>query len=88
MSYDNKVLLRVRRDRKNWWFNFSKWTFRIQLCWDTRKDWFFISQYAKKLWKDNFMKDFTDILGAMADDWNVPIFSLYELPEVIKMKEV
>lgn len=83
MSYVNKVLLRVRRDRKNKWFNFSKWKYRLQLCWDSSKDWFFLKQYADKLWKKEFMKDFTDILSAMADDWNQPIFTLYELPEII-----
>jgi len=41
MAYVNKVLLRVRKDA-NWWFNFSKGKHRLQLCWDTRKDWFFL----------------------------------------------
>jgi len=82
MAYVNKVLLRVRKDT-NWWFNFSKGTHRLQLCWDTRRDWFFLSQYAKKLWKENFMKDFTEILSEMEKDNNQPIFTLYELPEII-----
>lgn len=82
MGYNNKILLRVRKD-KNWWFNFSKWSSRVQLCWDTRKDWFFLTQYAEKLNKHNFMKDFTEILAAMEADWNQPIFTLYELPEII-----
>lgn len=82
MAYVNKVLLRVRKDA-NWWFNFSKGKHRLQLCWDTRKDWFFLSQYAAKLWKDNFMKDLTEILSAMEKDNNQPIFTLYELPEII-----
>lgn len=82
MGYQNKVLLRVKED-KNGWFNFSKWKFRLQLCWDTRKDWFFLTQYAEKLGKDNFMRDFTEILDAMEKDNNQAIFTLYELPEVI-----
>lgn len=82
MWYRNKVLLRVKADR-NWWFNFSKWNIRVQLCGDTRKDWFFLKQYAEKLGKKDFMKDFTEILSAMEKDWNQPIFTLYELPEVI-----
>ena len=85
MGYQNKLLLRVRND-KNWWFNFSKWTHRLQLCWDTRKDGFFLSQYAEKLWKKDFMKDFTEILTAMEADNNQPIFTLYELPEIINGK--
>ena len=82
MGYENKILLRVRVDR-NWWFNFSKWNHRVQLCGDTRKDGFFLKQYAEKLGKKDFMKDFTDILTAMEADNNQPIFTLYELPEVI-----
>lgn len=82
MGYENKVLLRVRKD-KNGWFNFSKWTMRVQLCWDTRRDWFFLKQYADKLGKKDFMRDFTDILTAMEADGNQPIFTLYELPEII-----
>ena len=81
--YDNKILLRVNKDN-NWWYNFSKWKFRLQLCWDTRKDWFFLEQYANKLWKKDFMRDLTDILKAMEEDKNQPIFTLYELPEVLK----
>lgn len=85
MAYENKVQLRVKKDR-NWWFNFSKWTFRLQLCWDTRKDWFYLAQYADKLWKKDFMKDFTEILKDMEKDGNQAIFTLYELPEVINGK--
>lgn len=85
MGYSNKVHLRVTND-KNGWYNFSKWTFRLQLCWDTRKDWFFLSQYAKRLGKDNFMRDFTEILQEMEKDNNQAIFTLYELPEVIHGK--
>jgi len=51
-------------------------------CWHSWKDWFFLEQYAKKLWKDNFMRDFTEILREMEKDWNQPAFTLYELPQV------
>jgi len=83
MAYKNKVLLRVKKDL-NGWFNFSKWKYRLQLTGDTR-DWkdFFLVHYAKKLGKKNFMKDFTEILEAMEKDNNQPIFTLYELQEVI-----
>lgn len=83
MAYENKVLLKVKKDKKNWWYNFSKWNYRLQLCWDTRRDWFYIKQYAEKLWKPHFMKDLTEILDAMEADWNQPIFTLYELPKII-----
>jgi len=82
MWYANKLLLRVRKD-KNGWFNFSKGNMRVQLCGDTRRDWFFLTQYAEKLGKKHFMKDFTEILSAMESDGNKPIFTLYELPEII-----
>ena len=82
MSYENKIHLRVRADR-NSWYQFSKGRYRLQLCWHSWKWWFFLVQYAEKLWKKNFMKDFTDILEAMEKDWNQSIFSLYILPEVI-----
>jgi len=80
--YENKVHLRVKKD-KNKWFQFSKWRYRVQLCWHSWKGWFFLKQYADKLWKDNFMEDFTEILKAMEEDKNQAIFSLYILPEII-----
>ena len=82
MGFSNKVHLRVKKD-KNWWYQFSKGQFRLQLCWDTRKDWFFLTQYANKLGKKDFMKDFTEILEAMEKDNNASIFTLYQLPEII-----
>jgi len=85
MAYNNKIHLRVKKDL-NWWYNFSGSNYRLQLTWHTWKDWFFLAQYAKKLWKDNFMKDFTEILKAMEKDNNQPIFSLYELPKVFRGK--
>jgi len=85
MGYDNKILLKVRKD-SNWWFNFSKWNKRLQLCWDARRDWFFLKQFADKLGKKDFMKDFTEILTAMEKDGNQPIFTLYELPEIINWR--
>lgn len=81
MWYDNKVHLRVKKDL-NGWFQFSKWQYRLQLCWHSWKWGFFLKQYADKIWKENFMKDFTEILEAMEAD-NQSIFSLYVLPEVI-----
>jgi len=81
MWYENKILLRVRKD-KNGWYQFTKGKYRLQLCWDTRKDGFFIEQTANKLWKKNFMKDFTEILQEMSKNEET-IFSLYELPDVI-----
>ena len=85
MSFDNKVHLRVKKDA-NGWYQFSRNNFRLQLCWDTRRDWFFLTQYANKLGKKDFMKDFTEILEAMEKDNNQAIFSLYILPEVINWK--
>lgn len=83
MAYANKLLLRVKKD-KNWWFQFSKKNFRLQLCWDSRKDWFFLAQYAKKAGKKDFMKDFTEILALMEKEGNQPIFTLYELPQILR----
>jgi len=82
MAYVNKIHLKVRKD-KNGWYQFSKWKFRLQLCGHSWKWGFFLSQYAEKLWKDNFMKDFTEILYEMEKDWNQSIFSLYELPQML-----
>jgi len=82
MAYTNKIHLRVKKD-KNGWYMFSKGRFRLQLCWHSWKGGFYIKQYADKLWKPDFMQDFTDILEAMEKDNNQSIFSLYELPEVI-----
>lgn len=81
MAYNNKLHLHVRKDT-NGWFNFSKKQLRVQLCGDTRKDGFFLTQYANKLGKKEFMKDFTEILAAMEKD-NKPIFTAYELTEII-----
>lgn len=79
---NNKKILRVRKD-KNWWYQFSKNNIRIQLAWDSRKWWFWLEQYAIKCWKPDFMKDFSTILKRMEED-NAEIFSLYELPEVLR----
>jgi len=82
MSYLNKIHLKVKKD-KNGWYMFWKWRYRLQLCWHSWKGWFFLKQYADKLGKDDFMKDFTQILEAMEKDGNQSIFSLYVLPEII-----
>lgn len=85
MSIANKLHMYVRRS-VNKWFEFRKWKYSIQLNGDNRRWWFWLAQYAKKLWKDDFMRDFTDILDAIEKDnqelikkWEYPIaiFSLY-----------
>ena len=81
MSYYNKKHIKVRKDKTNKWYNFSWKDVRIQLCWHQWKDkWFFLEFYAKKAWKFNFIKDFTEILALMEKD-NAAIFSLYELKD-------
>lgn len=45
-------------------------------------DWYWIDQLSKELWKDNFMKDFRDIL-ILAEKRGIALFTLYELPEVV-----
>lgn len=91
MAKNNKVILRVKRDLLNNWFYFGKWKFRLQLAGDPRRGWYWISQYAEKaLGKGGsakFMTDFTKILIEMEKDW-AEIFSLYEMPEMIKWTEV
>lgn len=79
---NNKIILNVKRDQKTQYFYFWKWNKRVTLCWDLRKDWFWLEQAANACWKENFMRDLRDILDYMADN-NFPIFSLYELPEII-----
>ena len=85
MGYDNKVQLPVKKD-KNGWYMFAKSKYRLQLCWDSRKWWFYLKQYADKLGKKDFMKDFTDILVAMEKDNNQAAFTLYILPEIINWR--
>lgn len=81
----NKIILKVKKDKFNSWYKFEKGKYRLQLCWDTRKDWFWIKQYADKVWLPNFMADFTKVLKAMAVDES-PIFTLYEWDDVLKMR--
>lgn len=85
MSINNKVHLSVKKSI-NWWYQFRKWAYNVQLTWDVRKWWFWLSQYAHKLGKENFMKDFTEILDAIEKDNQelikegqhpIAIFSLY-----------
>lgn len=80
-----KIHMYVKRSL-NGWFQFRKGRYNIQLAGDGRKNWFWLTQYAKRLWKDNFMKDFTEILEEIEKDnqvlqaaWQFPIaiFSLY-----------
>lgn len=84
MSLNNKIILRVRKDR-NGWYQFSKGNKRLQLAWDSRPwmPWFWLKQYAISCWLPNFMADFSTILSAMEKE-NAEIFSLYEMPEVEK----
>jgi len=84
----NKVHFFVKKSI-NKWFEFRRWNRSIQLTWDTRMGGSYLKQYAARLWKINFMKDFTEILEAIDADNQVlrdqkrfsdqiAIFSLYE----------
>lgn len=64
---ENKIHLYVQ-ESINGWFKFHKGKHTVHLNWDSRKGGFWLSQYAKRLWKDSFMQDFTDILEAIAKD--------------------
>lgn len=64
---ENKIHLYVQ-ESINGWFKFHKGKHTVHLNWDSRKGGFWLSQYAKKLWKNNFMQDFTDILEAITKD--------------------
>ena len=77
MPAKDKHHLIIRKDKLNKWFTHETNWFRLQLSWDPRKDWYWISQYAKKLGKDTFMKDLTDILSEMEKDGK-SAFNLYE----------
>ena len=87
MTTNNKIILRVKRDKINQWYYFGKWNLRLQLAWDPRRDWYWLEQYLEKvLWKEwrvEFMTNFTKVLQEMEKD-NAEIFSLYEMPEIIK----
>lgn len=86
MSNLNKIHLTVKRDKLTQYFYHGKGKYRLQLCWDSRqwKPWFWIKQLALELGKENFMKDFADILS-LAEERQIALFSLYELPEIINM---
>lgn len=64
---ENKIHLYVQ-ESINGWFKFHKGKHTVHLNWDSRKGGFWLSQYAKRLWKDSFMQDFTDILEAITKD--------------------
>ena len=89
--YVNKMIFRVNKDIKNWYFHFRKWRFLIQLAWDSRKDWFWLFQYANKiLWEEDskiFVNLLKRVLHWMAEK-NAEIFTLYEGEERIAPKEV
>ncbi len=65
----------------NGWFKFHRWRHTVHLNWDSRKGGFWLSQYAKKLGKDTFMQDFTDILDAITKDNEVIIAKYGHLPK-------
>lgn len=79
MAYKNKTHLHVRPDL-NGWFMFAKHKYRVQLCGDSSKWGFWLVQYANRLGKKEFMKDFTEIIKLMSEEWVAP-FTLYELSE-------
>ena len=87
LKMNNKIILRVKKDKVNNWYYFGKKNLRLQLAGDPRRgQWYWIEQYADKalgIWgRDRFMTDLTKILHSMEID-NAEIFSLYEMPEVI-----
>lgn len=84
MSKPNKILLITKIDNE-WNIIFIKNNKRLKLCWDKRKDWLWIEQIAKELWKENFMKDFFEICE-VASERNKALFTLLELPEVLFWK--
>jgi len=84
MSKPNKILLNTKIDEE-WNIIFIKNNKRLKFCWDKRKDWLWIEQIAKKLWKDNFMNDLIEICEESIKD-NKPLFTLLELPDVLFWK--
>ena len=91
---ENKINLIVKPDKQREYYYFWKWNMRVQLCWDTRIAPFWLFQASdaveKLKWKEwfslNFKRDLRDILEYMAEN-KMPIFTLYELAEVIHCKE-
>lgn len=77
MPAKNKHRLIIRKDKINKWYTHEANGYRLQLSGDPRKDGYWLSQYAKKLGKEHFMKDLTDILSEMEKDWQ-SAFNLYE----------
>ena len=85
MAISNKIHLYVR-ESMNKWYQFRKGKYSVQLNGDERKGWPWLEQYAKRLGKDDFMADFTEILEAIEKDnqvlrerweYQIAIFSLY-----------
>lgn len=60
---------------------FHKGKYTVHLSWDSRRDGFILSQYAKKLGKDKFMTDFTEILDRIEKDNEVIIRECWHLPK-------
>jgi hypothetical protein len=69
LRWVNKVHFFVKKSI-NKWFEFRRWDRSIQLTGDTRMGWSHLKQYAERLWKTHFMRDFTDILEAIDADNN------------------
>lgn len=77
---NNKLHLYVQKSL-NWWFMFHKGKYTIHLSGDSRKDGFILSQYAKKLGKDKFMTDFTEILDRIEKDNETIVRECSHLPK-------
>lgn len=89
--YNNKILLRVVKDKNNSWFSFSWGNYRLQLTWDNRKWPVFLEQASQACNLPNFMEDFTKILNYMEQNHkkkHEAIFTLYELSETINWEIV
>lgn len=90
-NYVNKIIFKVKRDKMNGYFHFGKGKYRIQLSGDSRKDWFWIFQYATKVLGEEgankFKEDLKNIFVEMEKD-NAEIFTLYEGEERVAPKEV
>lgn len=81
MKYEYKIPLTVHRDKVNKWFYIGQGRHQARLAWDSRKEWFWLEVYAKRLGKKDFIKDLTEILTAMEKDKQAP-FTLYVYPKI------
>ncbi len=87
MAYESKFHLRTVKDRPSGtgshWYMFIDGRYRLQLCGDSSRWWFWIKQYAERLGKYNLMKDLTEVFALMESEWASP-FTLYKLPALWK----